>query len=251
MDDVAEIKLTGKQRQMLKALAEWRGPDVPTAGELAPLSGYADESGARMAFRVLEGAGMLEVLTLRGSTLRIPTLTEKARRALGLAVADAPVVLALPEKRSAWERLATTLKVRSISCGPLSDAEDAEEEEIDDPREFFTHWDELRDYPLRGRGDSMVDVSSPLDSIFDGDWIQVRTGIKPGNGEYVHAEYERGDGGHECTLKVFHMDAHTGVVTLTPLNAAFETIVLPGERVEVRGVVKEWLSRRSRGKSRK
>ena len=81
-------------------------------------------------------------------------------------------------------------------------------------------------YVLRVRGDSMID-----EQIRDGDFVIVEDRRTAENGEMVIALLE----GSDVTLKKFFRE--NGHVRLQPANPAMAPIVVPSERVQVRGVV--------------
>jgi len=171
-----------------------------------------------------------------------PILTAKGRSVLPTPTKSGPALQA-HEVREGEQ----PIPVWPISCGPLKDST-AEPEYLTSPAQLFRNW-RHGDYLLRGDGDSMEHPSDPEQSISDGDWIQVRPGIAPANGEVVHAEFES-DGEYQCTLKVFHIDRE-GIVTLRALNPSYADIILPGQHVTVRGVVLETLRCMSRTSTKK
>lgn len=81
-------------------------------------------------------------------------------------------------------------------------------------------------FALRVRGDSMVE-----ESILDGDYVIVESRATARNGEVVVALLH----GQEATLKRFFRE--DGRVRLQPANATMAPIVVPGEAVQVQGVV--------------
>ncbi len=82
-------------------------------------------------------------------------------------------------------------------------------------------------YALRVRGDSMVD-----DGIHDGDFVLVEKRTNPRDGETVVAVLE----GNEATLKRFYRDS-SGGFKLVPANSRLQPIVVPKNKLEIRGVV--------------
>jgi repressor LexA len=80
-------------------------------------------------------------------------------------------------------------------------------------------------YALRVRGDSMIE-----DGIHDGDLVVVRRAERAERGQTVVAVV---DG--EATLKRFHPVGSD--VELRPANAAIRPLRVPGDRVEIRGIV--------------
>lgn len=233
---IAHSPINSVQQRILEAVANWKGPDVPNARNLAPVTGFANESGVRWNFKQLKEKGFLELRAYAGRKCVVPELTPAAIEFLNLPSApraDALVMAPAPSGKP--------LIAYQISCGPLV-ATTAPPVILNNPRDFFRCWDDDRDYALIAQGDSMHDPDDPGNSISDGDIVHARRDILPANGELVHAEFQRPDGEHDGSLKVFEL--HGSTVTLRPLNPCYETIVLPGENVHIKGVVMEWVALR-------
>jgi len=81
-------------------------------------------------------------------------------------------------------------------------------------------------YVLRVKGDSMID-----EQIRDGDFVIVEDRKTAENGETVVALLL----GSDVTLKKFYRE--NGKVRLQPANVTIEPIIVPGEQVQVQGVV--------------
>ena len=79
-------------------------------------------------------------------------------------------------------------------------------------------------YALEVKGDSMIDAG-----INDGDVVVIREGETADNGDIVVALVE----GHEATLKRFRRKGHA--IALEAANPAYETRVLPEDKVKVQG----------------
>lgn len=103
-------------------------------------------------------------------------------------------------------------------------------ETIDVPRELMARRGES--FVLEVSGDSMIE-----DQIRDGDYVVVESRGEARDGETVVALVR----GSDATLKRFYRDGP--VVRLVPANAAFETISLPADEVQIRGVVRGLLRR--------
>jgi repressor LexA len=84
-----------------------------------------------------------------------------------------------------------------------------------------------RTYALKVAGDSMVD-----EQIRDGDYIVIEERRSADNGQLVVAMIH----GEDVTLKKFYQDGDS--VRLQPANRRYEPIVVPADRLEVRGVVR-------------
>ena len=81
-------------------------------------------------------------------------------------------------------------------------------------------------FAVRVKGESMIDAL-----VADGDLVVLEPATEALNGEMVAAEID----GDEVTLKHFFMQ--NGTVTLQPANSAFDPIVVPAGKVQVRGKV--------------
>jgi repressor LexA len=79
-------------------------------------------------------------------------------------------------------------------------------------------------YALEVKGDSMIEAG-----INDGDVVVIREGNTAQNGDIVVALVE----GHEATLKRFRRKGQA--IALEAANAAYETRVLPEDKVKVQG----------------
>jgi repressor LexA len=84
-----------------------------------------------------------------------------------------------------------------------------------------------RTYVLRVEGDSMIE-----EQIRDGDLVVIEERRSAENGQIVVAMIH----GDEATLKKFYKDG--GTVRLQPANRKYEPILVPADRVEIRGVVR-------------
>ncbi len=83
-----------------------------------------------------------------------------------------------------------------------------------------------QNFVLRVRGDSMID-----EQIRDGDFVIVRSGSQPKNGQTVVALLEDG----EVTLKRFYREGTR--IRLQPANEAYESLYVSANELTVQGVV--------------
>ena len=81
-------------------------------------------------------------------------------------------------------------------------------------------------FAVRVKGESMIDAL-----VADGDLVVLEPAADARNGEMVAAEIN----GDEVTLKHFFMQ--NGTVTLQPANAQVDPIVVPADKVQVKGKV--------------
>lgn len=112
--------------------------------------------------------------------------------------------------------------VGSISCGPLSEAQQQNRGYIRLPRSFVGQGSF---FFLEARGDSMIDAG-----IEEGDLILVRKQRTAENGQIVVALVE-----NETTLKRLKYDAKKCRYYLHPENGAYEDMYV--EQLEIQGVV--------------
>jgi repressor LexA len=81
-------------------------------------------------------------------------------------------------------------------------------------------------FAVRVKGESMIDAL-----VADGDLVVLEPAADARNGDMVAAEIN----GDEVTLKHFFMQ--NGTVTLQPANAQIDPIVVPADKVQVKGKV--------------
>ncbi len=84
-----------------------------------------------------------------------------------------------------------------------------------------------RTYALKVAGDSMID-----EQIRDGDYVVIEERRSAENGQLVVAMIH----GEDVTLKKFYAEGET--VRLQPANRAYEPLLVPADRLEVRGIVR-------------
>ncbi len=82
-------------------------------------------------------------------------------------------------------------------------------------------------YALLVVGDAMID-----EHVLDGDWVIIEERRHAESGQLVVTVVH----GEDATIRRLYREGET--VRLVPPNRAFETTVLPADRVEVRGVVR-------------
>lgn len=111
-----------------------------------------------------------------------------------------------------------------IPAGRPSDAADEERETISVPSWLVGIG---RTYALKVSGDSMVD-----EQIRDGDLVVIEERRSADDGQLVVALIH----GEDVTLKKFYQQGDT--VRLQPANRRYEQILVPADRLEVRGVVR-------------
>lgn len=179
---------------------------APTLREIAKAFGFSSTASAQKHLHGLERKGYL---TRSKHQKRGLTLTEEGRPRAAEAVTSVPllgVVAAGSPIEAVAEREAVVLPAGLMGGG--------------------------EHYALRVRGDSMVE-----DGIHDGDLVVVRQRTLARNGEMVVALV-----GGEVTLKRLYREGG-GRVRLQPANAELRPLVVPGEDVQVQGIVVALLRR--------
>jgi repressor LexA len=119
----------------------------------------------------------------------------------------------------------------SIAAGeplniPPSDTWHTVEEESVEMPTFLTQGKEDV-FALRVKGESMIDAL-----IGDGDLVLMEPVTEPNQGDMVAAWLSDSE---EVTLKHFHME--NGMVRLQPANKTMDPIMVPADKVSVRGRV--------------
>ena len=241
------MNLTHKQNEIVRFIWNYR----KTHGIAPTLSEIADSLGVSK-ITVHEHIGLLEKkgaikkekyqsrsLTLSRAVVKEIEAVDRERERLGLPagtpakrrgsravvassgpVAGTVVALAPPPRPLVVSP--TVPLLGKIAAGsPIEALEDSEQLDIAETlRLGRAH------YALRVRGDSMIE-----DGIHDGDYVLVERRTSPHDGETVVAVLE----GNEATLKRFYRDKDN--YRLEPANARLQPIVVPKNKLEIRGVV--------------
>ena len=231
--------LSERQEELLVLLANWSG-QPPRLSLLAQQLNLSNESSVRRVLEPLVQRGLVERVSQGAGLPKPPRLTDAGRAYLGLL--PEPEVLLIVNRP-----LSQPLPVNPVSCGTFT-------ETATEPSFFIEHLGDVfgnfrqGDYLLVAKGDSMVSPHGRDESILEGDRCLCRPGVWPGNGELVFVEYALHNGLHECTLKEFYVDEHSGLVRLKPRNPAYPVIERRADEIIVRGVVLEIVrSTRPRG----
>jgi repressor LexA len=176
-------------------------------------------------------ARALEVVRLPDDvSTRAPLAEARVEQAAGGGGAFAPNVIRgdftarLPGVRSAAEVGAIQLPMYGrIAAGlPIEAIRDAATQ-IEVPLALLGNGEH---YALEVAGDSMVDAG-----ILDGDTVIIRRGETAENGQVVVALVD----GNEVTLKRLRRRGNS--IALEPANRAYETRILPTDRVKVQGIL--------------
>ncbi len=176
-------------------------------------------------------ARALEVVRLPDDmAARAPVVETRSEQAAGGGAAFAPNVIPgdfsarLPGVRSAAEVGAIQLPLYGrIAAGlPIEAIRDAASQ-IEVPMAMLGTGEH---YALEVSGDSMIDAG-----ILDGDTVIIRRGETAENGQIVVALVDE----NEVTLKRLRRRGNS--IALEPANRAYETRILPNDRVKVQGIL--------------
>jgi repressor LexA len=235
------MNLTSKQNEIVRFLWTYRRAHgiAPTLSEIAEALGVSKIT-VHEHIGLLEKKGAIKKekyqsrsLILSRAVVRELEAVDRERDRLGLApatVVGRPYATGPAKKASSGSRApsrsrvagATVPLLGKIAAGaPIEALEDSTELDIASTLRL-----DRTSYALRVRGDSMID-----DGIHDGDFVLIEKRTNPRDGEIVVAVLE----GNEATLKRFYRDA--GGYRLVPANAQLAPIVVPKNKLEIRGVV--------------
>jgi repressor LexA len=167
-------------------------------------------------FQLVSAAGVhkhIKALVRKGFLAKDDFLSRSLRVLRGAAPADTP-------GNSPYE----LPLLGYVAAGRPIEAITQNQEFISVPRDFVSPG--RKNYVLRVRGDSMIG-----DFICDGDYVVMESRDTARDGETVVALIR----GQEATLKRFYHE--NGTVRLQPANPSVDPIVVPGEDVQIQGVV--------------
>ncbi len=218
--------LTRKQRQLLEIIHRrvQRDGVPPSFDEMKDALDLRSKSGIHRLITALEERGFIRRLAHRARAIEIVKLPEAMERSgfsprviegektdppAGAMPVDALHAIEIP----VMGRIAAGTPIEAISEVSHSVAV---------PGQMLTST--AHHYALEVKGDSMIDAG-----INDGDVVVIREGPTAQNGDIVVALVE----GREATLKRFRRKGHA--IALEAANPAYETRVLPEDKVKVQG----------------
>lgn len=222
--------LTRKQIQLLEFIQARMARDgvPPSFDEMKIALDLRSKSGIHRLVTALEERGFIRRLPHRARALEILRLPETLSKAPGFqprvipgSTRDRPAASprdAMPVVNSAVElpvmgRIAAGVPIEAIS---------EVSHHIAVPGSMLTAQDSH--YALEVKGDSMIEAG-----INDGDVVVIREQTTADNGDIVVALVE----GFEATLKRYRRKG--GMIALEAANPAYETRVLPEDKVRVQG----------------
>jgi repressor LexA len=217
--------LTRKQRELLEFIHARLSTDgvPPSFDEMKEALDLRSKSGIHRLITALEERGFIRRLPHRARAIEIVRLPEAMDRA-----AQVPRVIAgdRPERPAAARPVeAAALEVPvmgRIAAGTPIEAIAEVTHTVAVPGAMLSP--RAQHYALEVRGDSMTGIG-----INDGDVVVIREQSTAENGDIVVALVD----GQEATLKRFRRRGD--MIALEAANPAYETRVLPAERVRVQG----------------
>ncbi|HEV7434238.1 MAG TPA: transcriptional repressor LexA [Pseudorhizobium sp.] len=228
--------LTRKQQELLLFIHErMKESGVPPSfDEMKDALDLASKSGIHRLITALEERGFIRRLPNRARALEVIKLPEAYNSSLQPRRGFSPSVIegslgkpkappAAPVRATANdESSSTTVPVMGrIAAGVPISAIQNNTHDIAVPAEMLGTGEH---YALEVKGDSMIEAG-----ILDGDTVIIRNGQIAGPGDIVVALVDD----EEATLKRFRRRG--GSIALEAANPAYETRILPAERVKVQG----------------
>ncbi|ATQ56149.1 transcriptional repressor LexA [Paracoccus yeei] len=221
--------LTKKQIQLLEFIQARMARDgvPPSFDEMKLALDLRSKSGIHRLVTALEERGFIRRLPHRARALEIVRLPDSLSKGSGFQprVIDGDARAAAPLPRGAMpiSVSAVDLPVMGrIAAGVPIEAISEVSHHIAVPGSMLAGQE--RHYALEVKGDSMIEAG-----INDGDVVVIREQDTAENGDIVVALVER----HEATLKRYRRKG--GMIALEAANPAYETRVLPEDKVRVQG----------------
>lgn len=221
--------LTKKQIQLLEFIQARMARDgvPPSFDEMKLALDLRSKSGIHRLVTALEERGFIRRLPHRARALEIVRLPDSLSKGSGFQprVIDGDARAAAPLPRGAMpiSVSAVDLPVMGrIAAGVPIEAISEVSHHIAVPGSMLAGQE--RHYALEVKGDSMIEAG-----INDGDVVVIREQDTAENGDIVVALVE----GHEATLKRYRRRG--GMIALEAANPAYETRVLPEDKVRVQG----------------
>jgi len=224
--------LTRKQFELLRFIHErLKEAGVPPSfDEMKDALDLRSKSGIHRLITALEERGFIRRLPNRARAIEVIKLPESVSQGIGAARARGftPSVIegTLGRVRTSSEedggRPVAVPVMGRIAAGTPIEAIQNKTHVVNMPPELLSSGDH---FALEVRGDSMIDAG-----ILDGDTALIKKTDTADTGDIVVA-YIKDDG--EATLKRFRRRGNS--IALEPANAAYETKILPPNRVEIQG----------------
>lgn len=222
--------LTKKQIELLEFIQKRMARDgvPPSFDEMKVALDLRSKSGIHRLVTALEERGFIRRLPHRARALEIVRLPDSlAKTAPGFApqVIDGDLKAPAAPMRGAMDVVASAVELPvmgRIAAGVPIEAISEVSHHIAVPGSMLSGRESH--YALEVRGDSMINAG-----INDGDVVVIREQDAAQNGDIVVALVE----GHEATLKYYRRKG--AMIALEAANPAYETRILPEDKVRVQG----------------
>ena len=221
--------LTKKQIQLLEFIQARMARDgvPPSFDEMKIALDLRSKSGIHRLVTALEERGFIRRLPHRARALEILRLPDTLAKGESFRpkVVEGGQRPAAPLPRGAMEISASAVELPvmgRIAAGVPIEAISEVSHHIAVPSTMLGGQE--RHYALEVKGDSMIEAG-----INDGDVVVIREQITADNGDIIVALVD----GHEATLKRYRRKG--GMIALEAANPAYETRILPEEKVHVQG----------------
>ncbi|MGB3554214.1 MAG: transcriptional repressor LexA [Jannaschia sp.] len=219
--------LTRKQRDLLAFIHKrvQRDGVPPSFDEMKDALDLRSKSGIHRLITALEERGFIRRLAHRARAIEITRLPEDLAQASGFVprVIDGDGPFATPASARPVEVDAVELQVMGrIAAGVPIEAISEVSRNVAVPGQMLDRGGDH--YALEVKGDSMIDAG-----INDGDVVVIREQRTADNGDIVVALVDD----QEATLKRYRRSK--GMIALEAANPAYETRMLPENRVRVQG----------------
>jgi len=219
--------LTRKQYDLLKLIHERTQRDgvSPSFDEMKEALDLRSKSGIHRLITALEERGFIRRLPHRAravEVVKLPENMEPARRGFTPKIVARNDPRPVPQAAAGPARNVVPL-VGRIAAGAPIEALQSSERRVTVPEDMLSAVGDH--FALEVKGDSMIDAG-----ILDGDVVVIRRQDTADDGDIIVALIED----HEATLKTLRRQ-RGGRVALEAANPAYETRVLPAERLRIQG----------------
>lgn len=219
--------LTRKQRDLLAFIHKrvQRDGVPPSFDEMKDALNLRSKSGIHRLITALEERGFIRRLAHRARAIEITRLPEDMAQSAGFVprVIDGDKAAAQPTEARSVQIDARELPLMGrIAAGVPIEAISEISRHVAVPGQMLDRGGEH--YALEVKGDSMIDAG-----INDGDVVVIREQSTADNGDIVVALVDD----QEATLKRYRRSK--GMIALEAANPAYETRMLPDDRVRVQG----------------